>query len=236
MVANLTIIVDAVADCLQVARLRDNAVNGPGLSFAVRPGMEVAGQVAWLLDDRIDGAERGRRYLAWRFSDLRQQRLLLADFRPDAAVAAAQTEVEAAEQSLLGDVTRARWQARPTAISPNGHIMAAVLLDPPQSPKAVPKINELVRLVSSTPSTYSLLSVPAHGVRFGAYHGLETEDDPLAGVPRSRVRGSAIDINLFIELAVLAHNRSVRLLAGWNGLDAARFHRDCRSVTPRAGI
>jgi hypothetical protein len=102
VLANLTLLVNGVADCLEIAVSRDNAVNTPALSSVLRPAMEVAGQVAWLFSDNLDGHEHGRRYLIWRFSDLRHQRHVLGEFRPEAdEEQVALKELDAEEQELL---------------------------------------------------------------------------------------------------------------------------------------
>lgn len=81
MVGHLTLVVGGVSDALDIAAQRDNQVNGPGLAYIVRPSLELAGQVAWLLTDQIAAEQRARRLLVWRLADLRAQRLLLRDFR-----------------------------------------------------------------------------------------------------------------------------------------------------------
>ncbi len=60
MLAGATPYVDGVADCLEVAATRGSAVNFPALSVAARPVAEIAALVAWLMDDKIGGEERGR--------------------------------------------------------------------------------------------------------------------------------------------------------------------------------
>lgn len=235
--ANLVLIVDGVADCLEVASGRDNAVNRPALSFVVRPALEVAGQLAWLLDDSIDGAERGRRFLAWRFADLRQQRFLINEFRPsNADRAPAATELEDVEKALLASVSAANWAATPTVVGPKG-FEAAALLDAQGKRVSMPKYNELVRLVSSTPIVYSLLCVPIHGVRFGMFYGLHLEDGPDAsGQHHAQVGGFGVDPNIAIGLAALAVDVSCRLLAGWNHVDSGRVHQEVKALLRRAGI
>ena len=224
MAANLTLIVEGVADCLEVATGRDNAVNRPALSFVVRPALEVAGQLAWLLDDSIDGTERARRFLTWRFADLRQLRLLLEDFRPSNEERTSTCdELDEVEKSFLDDVAAANWAAKATVAGPKG-FEAAALLGAAGKRESMPKYNELVRLVSSTPSVYGLLSVPAHGVRFGIFHGLEVADTPdPSGRYSARIAGFGIEPNIGVGLAFLAVDVSCRLLAGWNGVDAGRL-------------
>lgn len=238
MLANVTLLVDGVADCLQIAGARDNAVNHPALSATVRPAVETAGQLAWLLDDSIDGADRGRRYLIWRFSDLRHQRHVLSDFRSGADEGAAVAELDAIEGDLLDLAGAAKWGVRSTVRQANGDISAAVLLDRPGAkPEPMPKITELVGKVASSPSLYSLLSVPAHGRRFGVLHGTQQQhrSDPQ-GKSELLVGGFGLPPNLCIGLASLAVDIPSRLLAGWNGVDASALHRSVGELMRRAGL
>ena len=121
LASSLLLVADGVSDCLEVAATRGNVVNWPVLTITTRPVLEIAGQIAWLLDDKIDGNERARRYLVWRLADLRDRRLLLRDFRAsdDPKVLA---EIEMHEKELLDAISSAKWQAAPTIIHPNGDL------------------------------------------------------------------------------------------------------------------
>jgi len=242
VLANLTLLVQGVADCLEIAAARDNAVNRPALSSALRPAVEVAGQLAWLLDDSIDGHERGRRFLIWRLHDLRHQRHVLGDFRPGSdEEQAARKELDATEDELLAAAKSAKWAARSSVTSDNGDVQTAALLDRQgQKAEPMPKINELVQLVSSTPSMYGLLSIPSHGMRFGMMHGLNAAG---ASKPASAdlktdalVGGFGLPPNLAIGLACVAVDISTRLLTGWNQVDASRMHQRVVEVMRMAGI
>lgn len=125
--------------------------------------------MAWLLNDVIDGTERARRFLTWRLADLRQQRLLLRDFRllKDAREEA-EAELDELEGSLLQRAAAAKWVAKATVVGPKG-LEAAALLDVAGKRQAIPRNNELVRLVSSTPSVYGMLSVPPTGFASGSF-------------------------------------------------------------------
>lgn len=238
MLANVTLLVDGVANCLQIAAARNNAVNHPALSATVRPAVETAGQLAWLLDDSIDGADRGRRYLIWRFSDLRHQRHVLSDFRSGADEAAAVAELDDLERELVDLAEGAKWDVRSTVKQANGDVTAAALLDRlGAKPEPMPKITELIRKVSSTPSLYSLLSVPAHGRRFGVLHGIQQQQAPdPQGKAELLVGGFGLPPNLCIGLASLSIDVPSRLLAGWNGIDASALHRSVVELMHRAGL
>jgi len=234
--ANLAFIVDGVADHLEVAAGRDNAVHVPILSIIARTALEIAGQLSWLLDDSIGAEQRARRFLTWRFADLRAQRLLLGDFRPsNDESSAAVTELDRTEQELHSAAGSAGWVSKPTV--QGSHLEAAALLDTEGKNERVPKNGELARLVSSTPSLYGLLSIPAHGVRFGMRHGMRVADSgDEVDSRRVLVGGFGLPVNTVIGLSVLAVDRACRLLAGWNGVDASRLHAAGEEIVRRAGI
>lgn len=149
MVGHLALIAGGVADDLEIAAQRDNAVNGPALAFVVRPALEVAGQIAWLLSDQIHAARRARRYIIWRFADLRAQRLLLRDFRGSSdETEAAARELDESETEILTLVAAAKWTARPTTHN-GGDLQAATLLGVDNKPERMPSLAALVREVSS---------------------------------------------------------------------------------------
>lgn len=235
--ASLTLVVDGAADCLEVASLRDNQVNGVALGFIVRPTLEIAGQLAWLLDDAIQPADRARRYIVWRLADIRQQRFLLEQFRPsNVERVTAVTELDDIESALLNTVAAAKWKARATVVTANG-FEAAALLDADDNRVAMPKYTELVRLVSSTPSVYGLLSASIHGARFGMHHGLDVGDTlNKSGQYEAQLGGFGLDTNVLIGLAVVAVDLSCRLLAGWNGVDAGTLRQEVLAVMHKAGI
>lgn len=236
LAANLTLVIDAIADCFEVAARRDNHVNTPAVSIIVRTALELAAQAAWLLDDTIDGLTRARRYLVWRFDDLSDRRLLLREFRPDNGdTDSAEADLDSEEAALLADVTDAKWEASATTTNPKG-VTPAALLDGGRR-EGMPKITEMIRLVSSTRSIYGLLSITAHGSRFGLMQGLKADGPPDSrGRRDAQVEGFGLPPNTAIALAVLVVDRACRLLAGWNGVDSSRLHSDALVLMKRAGI
>jgi hypothetical protein len=237
MAGNLTLIVDGVADCVEVGEERENAVNRATLSLLVRSALEVAGQMAWLLDDAIEGTERARRFLTWRLADLRQQRLLLRDFQLSSGQREeAEAELQQIEKSLLQRATAAEWATSATVVGPKG-FEAAALLDTTGKRETIPKNNELVSLVSRRPSVYGLLSVSAHGGRFGVFHRVEVADTPgPTGLYEARIRGFGIEPNVCIGLAALAIDVSCRSLANWNGVDAGPVRQAGWDLMGRVGL
>ena len=222
---------------MDVASRRDDQVNGVALGCIVRPALEISGQLAWLLDDAIQPADRARRYIVWRLADIRQQRFLLEQFRPsNVERVTAVTELDDMESALLNTVAAAEWKARATVAGAKG-FEAAALLDADDNRVAMPKYTELVRLVSSTPSVYGLLSASIHGVRFGMHHGLYVGDPPnKSGQYEAKLGGFGLDTNVLIGLAVVGIDLSCRLLAGWNGVDAGALRQEVEAVMRMAGI
>ena len=232
IVRHLALVVDGVADVLEVAARRSNKVNGPSLAYTVRPALELAGQLAWLLDDHLGALPRTRRYMTWRLADLRSKRLLLNSFRSTGQLAAeTEAEVDQDEREILEFVDAVGWTARPTSFN-SPHLEAACLLDVNGKPEKLPSIEDLVREVSSSPSTYGLLSATAHGQRFGLLEGNHV-DPPSESHGYSQISSFLLPIDLLIGLAVLATDVSGRMLGGWNALDTSQLHAFCgRLINP----
>lgn len=236
MVGHLTLVVGGVADALEIASQRDNEVNGPALAYIVRPALELAGQVAWLLSDQIDAEQRARRYVVWRLADLRAQRLLLLDFRSSQdETEAAVKELDEIEDEILAQVDAARWMARRTVYS-GTNVEAATLCGAGGQSERIPALGALVREVSSSPALYGLLSVTNHSQRFGVRQGLEIVGPAEAGQQNARLSGFPLETNLLIGLTVLAINIPSRLLGGWNHVDTSELYRFSRRLMASAGL
>lgn len=236
LTSNLLLVADGVADCFELAAQRDDVVNWPVLTIVVRPVLEIAGQIAWLLDDTIDGAERARRFIQWRFADLRARRLLLREFRPPDDPAAL-AEVDAHEQELLDACAAAKWVSVPSTTGRNGAIEAAGLLADNGKREKMPSLTEMVRLVSSTSSLYNMLSIAAHGARLGTMFGLDVSDAvDRAGRRTVQVGGFGLEPNLAIGLTTLALSGSGRRIGGWNGLDTVGIYQTSAALLKRCGI
>ncbi|MCW2749825.1 MAG: hypothetical protein JWR83_935 [Aeromicrobium sp.] len=129
------------------------------------------------------------------------------------------------EKELLDAISAAKWQAAPTIIHPNGDLQAAALLDAGGRRQKMPSLTELVRLVSSTPSVYAMLSISAHGARVGTMYSLDVgEQVGRQGKRTVQVGGFGLPPNFAIGLTTVAVSLSGRLVAGWNGLDASGIH------------
>lgn len=234
MAAYCSLLLEGVADCFAVAEMRDGAINVPILNASVRPVIEVAAQVLWLLDDAADPAERVRRYLRWRFDDLRSQRLLIQVVSVERTPSTeAVAELDATESELLALVAGCGWQARPTTSSGPSDVQAAVLLDEAGRKLGVPKLHRLAEQVTRTPFVYAILSVPAHGARWGVMTGTRTGLDADGSV---RMVGTGADPNLAMGMALLAVDTVGKLIAGWNRVDGERLHRAVVDLSARALI
>lgn len=229
MIGSLCLFVQGVADCLQVAGLRKNEVNLPTRSVSARPVIEVAGQILWLFEEGIGAETRARRYLIWRLSDLRHQRLTLKEFTiDDAPREAALADLDSQEGVLLGMARNAKWQGRGTVTNVNGDVNAAVLLTPAgDKAERMPSIVELVGLVSSHPAVYGLLSIPVHGRLFGALQGIDHGDSEI------KMSGFGLPPNIVIGITSLAAMRSSRAVAEWNGLDVNDVLREAKALRDR---
>jgi hypothetical protein len=229
------LLLSGVADCFQVAESRNDEVNVPSLNAAVRPLLEVAGQVAWLLDDTIDPIERVRRHLRWRFADLRAQRLLLVDLDGShKATDGAAAELDREEAELLQIVEACGWQGRATTSSKPGTLDAAGLHDEQGNKLGIPKLTDLVGRVSRSQYVYGLLSVPTHGARWGVVGGLRGPTDGRSGVVD--LVGTGLDPNLALGLAVVSVDNIGKHIAGWNRADGGRLHREAKALCAKAGI
>jgi hypothetical protein len=237
LVTHLILMVDGVADCFEVAASRDMIVNVPALTTVVRAAVEVAGQLAWLFDQDIDGADRGRRFLRLRFADLKSQRLLMRDLKEDNEFTDdASVELAGAEAALLKVAADCGWAARPTVERP-GSIEAAALLGDDGKAVGIPTNTDLVKLVVSTPSLYGMLSSAAHGNRFGILHGLKRTDKKLpGGKVEARFSGFGLDPNVAIGVTALAVDWPCRLIGSWDAIDVGDLHANVERLMVRAGI
>lgn len=235
VVASLTLLVEGVADLLEASIPRDRAVNNAAIVPVLRSAMEVAGQVAWLLQQGIGSDTRARRFLIWRFADLAEQRRLLRKFRIlDHENQEALAELDGSERALIDAVERAGWQVQET-IGVGGTKRSAALLSIDDKREQLPKNEDLIGLVSSTPSIYGLLSAHAHGRRFALLQGLKTTDH-ADGTTSAELASVGLPTNLAITFAALSIDWPSRLLASWNGVASDRLHAEVLKLSRRAGI
>ena len=235
MTAYSILLLSGVADCVEIAATRNNELNIPTLSAAVRPLVETCGQIAWLLDGTIDAEERVRRYLIWRFSDLRAQRLIVSAAVRDLSEAAdAMAELDATEAELLELVDRAGWRAAATVTRAGGDVIAAALLDSDERRLPMPKPGALAMLVTSEPLAYALLSAPTHGARWGVVHSARLEATEGSDVGRPlKMTGMGMDPNLAIVLAVGAINQTGTYLGARHLVDDGPLRRDIQALVKR---
>lgn len=80
------------------------------------------------------------------------------------------------------------------------------------------------------------MSTTTHPGRFSLLQRLEVESIDAAGLASGQLTGFALDPNLLIGLAALAVDRSCRMLAGWNAVDAADLHDAALFTLQACGI
>lgn len=223
MVGYLALLVDGVADLLEIASTRANKVNGPALANVVRPTVECAGSVRWLLDEEITAEVRVRRYLIWRFDDLRQQRRLLSGLRhvDPSKLHAAHSELASSERDLLAKVESAGWRARPSQ-STGAQYKSAALLTDTGTAESMPPFTKLVDDLTIPKGMYQLLSVTTHNHRWGVRAGLR-DNAPAADGRNVQLYGFALPPSLLVDLTVLAAAHVGSLLGNWNGFDTTKL-------------
>lgn len=216
-----TFLVDGVADMMETASRRDNGLNTAATAVVVRSALEVASQVAWLLDTGIQPDERCRRFLVWRLEDLNQLRNNIASGGVEQAAAdAAQSACDAMEETLVASVDAAGWRAKAHELRPNGRVASAVLLDGNGKTEEYPSYTRLVTSLAG-PGVYSSLSASAHGQQHGTLAATTT--DPDTG--NARMIGSVHDPASLIRWAILAAAGPTLRLGSWNGVDLTALHR-----------
>lgn len=236
MIGHLTFMVEGVADLLEAAVRRDNAVNGAAATVLVRSALELAGQLAWLLDDQARGDERARRYLIWRFADLTEQRRLLGDFRvTDVEIESARLELDQTEQALIAEVESAKWHARANGQASSKP--AALIQVNGSKAEELPKLGQLVGRVASTTGIYKVLSASAHSARWSVFQGLIVSQTPdEAGRCDARLVSGGMPIDYAIGLAAQAIDCPCRLLARWNGVSANGLRHQVLTIMRGVGI
>jgi hypothetical protein len=220
LVSHLLVMFAGVIDCLDAAGAREHQINVAAMTNATRPVLEAGGLIAWLLDPDVIADARARRYLRWRFDDLKEMRLLFRDL--DNPSERAVRELDDDEADLLARTEAARWQAAPTVIAQNGGVQAAALLDENGRREGMPKIGELVQLLSFGSAIYPVVSITTHGSRLGLHRGfhLLERDEKSA---RIGFTGFGRDPNLLIAIALLTELHSCQKLAEWNGFTVERL-------------
>ncbi len=235
LVSHVALLVDGVADLFDAAKSREFAVNVPAVSSVARSLVESAGLAAWLLDDQIDGVERGRRYLTWVLNDLQAQRLLVDMFRPSPEDAAnLGGSFDRTEKDLLSVAAKARWTTRPSEL--HGTRRPAVLLNDAGKQEVVPRYEELTGMVSSTPSLYRWLSASSHGARFGMLHGVQIDESGDRAGLSVAISGFGLEPAHAIGVTAVALSRAVKNLGWWTGTPTTRFDQQARRVMLRTGL
>jgi len=236
MVGHLTLVIEGVADLVEVGSGRGNAINAPGIALVVRSALEVAANSPgfWTTP-----STRPVALAASSGGASRPPQPTSASTRlpvPDPERQRAEVELKRRGEGADRRGRRDRMTAKTTVVGPKG-VECAALLDAAGKQEAVPKINQLVRLglehaeclwaAECSRAWHSLRSAPWSAGRSAARRN--RSHDACFG-------GFGIPPHLAVGLAVLAVDHSCRLLAGWNAVDASHLHGDCLELMRRVGI
>ena len=231
------LLIGAVADCLVAARSRDNTVNAPALAISTRALVETAALVAWLVNPSIDGNTRGRRFLAWRFSELHSDRSVLKGMDDDRSeVIAARAEFGVREKELVDQATAAKWHARASSTKQDGQVEPAVLLQL-NSVKghAHASITDMVQAMMPG-SAYQLLSIAAHGKYAGIIAGTRARSEPdSSGGITVGMAGFGITPSMALTTVCNSVTSSTRQLAAWNCVGTEQLDSALRLMFEVAG-
>lgn len=218
-IAEIDILIGGLCDLLYAARMRGNEVNTAAAAVIVRSALEVGGRLLWLLDPQIDGVERGRRYLVWRFEDLKQLRYMLQTSSGNSdADAEGVAHADNVERGLVEVAFDAGWSAKPQRLQPSSVEPAALVGEDGKSER-MPSYGELAATAALVNDAYKLLSLPAHGQRYEFLATLEPDLD----TGQIRIGGSALDPGLLLRWACLSLALPAIALARWNGLSDSRM-------------
>jgi hypothetical protein len=226
------LLVEAVRDQFSVAATRDNAFNLPALTIIVRALAETAGTSAWLLEPGISPADRGRRYLTWRFNELKSDHLLLRDDleqceREEEASALAQAalkDLETRESALVAAATSAKWNARPRVRVANGDVSAAALMAAIGKVEPMPSSTKLVNQLGPGADLYALLSRPAHASLSNIEIGFRPGREPKRNQPGwLEYHGQGIGPDVALQLVAVSVMQSIGRLADWNAVSTQRL-------------
>jgi hypothetical protein len=225
-------LVEAVSDQFSVAAARDNAFNLPALTIIVRALAETAGTSAWLLEPGISPTVRGRRYLTWRFNELKSDHLLLRDDleqlktegERSALAQAALKDLETRESALLGAATSAKWTAQPRVKAANGKVSPAALIATNGKVEPMPSSTQLVNQLGPGSDLYSLLSRPAHASLSNIEIGFRPGREPKRNQPGwLEYHGQGIGPDIALQLVAVSVMQSIGRLADWNAVSTQRL-------------
>jgi len=208
---------DAISDLLRGAEARANEIdeqpadNRFGLTVVARSMVEALAVNRYLLDPNLAGVERLRRYLVWRFEQLRNDRNLLESIGLDGAErdeARADAEAFATQAKQCGfDVRVGEWV-------PGG---AHDCLLEGGVPVRLPSITALVEeLMPDRPSVYRLLSFGPHGSRLGI-HATVVNERIDGEVTAFEMAAPGLDAQTSVTAAMWALWSAGRDLASWCG-------------------
>lgn len=191
-------------------------MNGGALTAVVRPTVEIAALIDFLLEPGVGAGERGRRYLRWRFEQLASERNLAVEMDM-LSNDEARDELASIERKLLTAAARAGWDARPS--TDGGQQAHLRRMNDPNKGDSMPKISERVRSYTSIPGLYRSMSIGPHGARLGVMAGIKS-DGPVPGRPgltNVRLSAHGLPPGLAIQVMTLAMTDPSGRLADWFG-------------------
>lgn len=201
---------DGFCDLLRSAAGRDGALNTSASAVVVRSALESSGQSLWLLETGLSGDERGRRYLTWRFDDLKQLRYMLqSGSGVSEADQAASQYADNVEQELMELAEKCKWDAKPQLVRPQAVEPACLLSDDGKSVR-IPGNGDFAVKAALASDAYMMLSLPAHGQRYG-FHAATVADGETG---QHRTSGSTIEPGLLVQWACTAAALPALALAG----------------------
>lgn len=224
LTSNLLLVADGVADFFELASQRDDVVNWPVLTIIVRPVLEIAGQIAWLLDETIEGDERADASFsgASQIYELDDCCYANFDFRRPGGTGRGRCARAGATRGLcLSKVGQRFNEGRAQRCNRSCGIAGRRR----QARKeAVAHRDGSSRVINT--ELYNMLSIAAHGARLGTMFGLDvSEMDDRKGRRTVQMGGFGLDPNLAIGLTARALSDSGRRIGGWNGLDTVGVTR-----------
>lgn len=236
VIATMAIYVSGIADVLFAAQKRNGEVNLPALSLVTRAVMEVAAVQRWLLTDEIDGIDRARRYLIWRFKDLDLQNRLITDSQ--GAEEFTERILAEAEAEVLELAVRFKWNARGRSVADGKKGPAVLLPEAPNNPGSVESMPSLTELVGAISDSYQAISMASHGSRFGVTLGSSGSDTATGPVSLGAVAGYGLPANVCLLEMCVAINQSVCLYAEWKGLERSGIATHLWTIAraSRAGV
>lgn len=163
MLPHLSALAEGSALLLAVAEDGLAAYNQTSAATTVRAQLELAGTIAWLLEEGIEPVERVRRFLTWRFEDVRGLRRLVGRLRTiEGGSADLQDTLDRVEEREAEALALARSCGYEAKRKDGGAIV--LLKENGREDEPLSKTRR-VNDYAATRNVYELLSLTVHGAR-----------------------------------------------------------------------